>query len=102
MEASIVSYSTVQNWYGGNSTGVGGVYNFVTKRSVVTGMFGRVSWTQVESGSSITWKYPSIILLAPECIGDFYSLALTKFKQQSDTGTKIIHGSGRCKSYIMS
>lgn len=86
-----VRYSTVQNWYPGDKNGVGGIYNFVTKRGLCAGKKSKIYWTQVETGSAITWKYPSCILLGDESIGEFNSVAITKGKQQADTGTKMIH-----------
>ena len=86
-----IKYSTVQNWYPGDENGVGGVYNFVTKRAMCKGVKSKVSWTQVETGSAVTWKYPSCILRGDGSIGEFYSVAVTKGKQQADTGTKMIH-----------
>lgn len=86
-----VRYATVQNWYPGDINGLGGIYNFVTKRGICAGEHSKISWTQVETGSSITWKYPSCILLGDNSIGAFYSVAITKNKQQADTGTKMIH-----------
>jgi Fe-S cluster assembly protein SufB len=97
-----IRYSTVQNWYTGNSEGVGGVYNFVTKRGLCQGSRSKISWTQVESGSAITWKYPSCILLGEESEGAFYSVALTHDYMQADTGTKMIHVGPRTKSTIIS
>jgi Fe-S cluster assembly protein SufB len=86
-----IKYSTIQNWYPGDDEGRGGIYNFVTKRGKCAGVNSKISWTQVETGSSITWKYPSCILLGDNSIGEFYSVALTKKRQQADTGTKMIH-----------
>jgi Fe-S cluster assembly protein SufB len=86
-----VRYATVQNWYPGDINGLGGIYNFVTKRGICSGQNSKISWTQVETGSSITWKYPSCILLGDNSVGEFYSIALTKNRQQADTGTKMIH-----------
>lgn len=97
-----IKYSTVQNWYAGNEEGIGGVYNFVTKRGMCTGNEAKISWTQVETGSSITWKYPSCILVGNSSIGEFYSVALTNNKQQADTGTKMIHLSPNTRSRIIS
>ena len=97
-----VKYSTVQNWYPGNKEGVGGVYNFVTKRGICAGSYAKISWTQVETGSAITWKYPSCILMGDNSIGEFYSVAVTKNKQQADTGTKMIHLGENTKSRIVS
>jgi Fe-S cluster assembly protein SufB len=81
----------VQNWYSGDEQGVGGIYNFVTKRGLCIGKNSNISWTQVETGSSITWKYPSCVLVGKESSGEFYSVALTNNYQQADTGTKMIH-----------
>ena len=86
-----IKYSTVQNWYPGNAEGVGGIYNFVTKRALCRGARSKVSWTQVETGSAVTWKYPSCVLMGEESQGEFYSVALTNNRQQADTGTKMIH-----------
>lgn len=96
-----VKYSTVQNWYPGNKDGIGGVYNFVTKRGLCAGEHSKISWTQVETGSAITWKYPSCILMGDHSIGEFYSVAVTKNKQQADTGTKMIHLGKNTKSRIV-
>ena len=96
-----VKYSTVQNWYPGNKEGVGGIYNFVTKRGICAGAHAKISWTQVETGSAITWKYPSCILMGDHSIGEFYSVAVTKNKQQADTGTKMIHLGKHTKSNIV-
>lgn len=97
-----IKYSTVQNWYTGNEEGVGGVYNFVTKRGKCLGRSSKISWTQVEAGSAITWKYPSCILLGDNSVGAFYSVALTNGKMQADTGTKMIHIGKNTKSTIIS
>ena len=98
-----IKYSTVQNWYPGNpETGAGGIYNFVTKRGSCLGKGSRISWTQVETGSSVTWKYPSCILKGDNSVGEFYSVALTNNKQQADTGTKMIHIGKNTKSTIIS
>nr|YP_007476295.1 SufB protein [Diacronema lutheri]YP_009863816.1 protein SufB [Pavlova sp. NIVA-4/92]AGE93793.1 SufB protein [Diacronema lutheri]QKE31147.1 protein SufB [Pavlova sp. NIVA-4/92] len=97
-----IKYSTVQNWYAGDSDGKGGVFNFVTKRALCVGDKSKVSWTQVETGSSITWKYPSCILLGNRSQGEFYSVALTHNRQQADTGTKMIHIGKNTKSNIIS
>jgi Fe-S cluster assembly protein SufB len=97
-----IKYSTVQNWYAGDEEGVGGVYNFVTKRGICAGKNATISWTQVETGSSITWKYPSCILAGDSSIGEFYSVALTSNKQQADTGTKMVHLAPNTKSRIIS
>lgn len=101
-ENAAIKYSTVQNWYGGDEKGVGGIYNFVTKRGLALGKNSSLSWTQVETGSSITWKYPSCLLLGKESSGEFYSVALTKNYQQADTGTKMIHLGAKTKSKIIS
>jgi Fe-S cluster assembly protein SufB len=90
-ENAVIKYSTIQNWYSGNKLGVGGIYNFVTKRGITLGKASKIYWTQVETGSSITWKYPSCILLSNYSLGEFYSLSLTSHYQQADTGTKMIH-----------
>jgi Fe-S cluster assembly protein SufB len=98
-----IKYSTVQNWYPGDPrTGKGGIYNFVTKRGKCAGPRSKISWTQVETGSAITWKYPSVILLGDDSVGEFYSVALTKGKMQADTGTKMIHIGKNTKSTIVS
>jgi Fe-S cluster assembly protein SufB len=97
-----VKYSTVQNWYPGDKEGKGGIYNFVTKRGICAGESAKISWTQVETGSAITWKYPSCILMGDNSIGEFYSVAITKNKQQADTGTKMIHIGKNTKSRIVS
>jgi len=97
-----VKYSTVQNWYPGNKEGVGGIYNFVTKRGLCHGAGSKISWTQVETGSAITWKYPSCILKGDNSIGEFYSVAVTNNRQQADTGTKMIHIGKNTKSRIVS
>ena len=97
-----IKYSTVQNWYAGDKDGVGGIFNFVTKRGLCKGKRSKISWTQVETGSAITWKYPSCILLGDDSIGEFYSVALTNHKQQADTGTKMIHLGRNTKSTIIS
>jgi len=97
-----IKYSTVQNWYPGDENGVGGIYNFVTKRGVCKGVNAKISWTQIETGSAITWKYPSVILLADNTVGEFYSVALTNNYQQADTGTKMIHIGKNTKSTIIS
>ncbi len=91
MDDASIKYSTVQNWYPGDSEGRGGIYNFVTKRGACRGARSRISWTQVETGSAITWKYPSCILQGEESVGEFYSVAVTNNRQQADTGTKMIH-----------
>jgi Fe-S cluster assembly protein SufB len=97
-----IKYSTVQNWYAGDENGVGGVYNFVTKRGLAKGVNSRVSWTQVETGSAITWKYPSVVLLGDNSVGEFYSVAVTNHRQQADTGTKMIHLGKNTRSTIVS
>jgi Fe-S cluster assembly protein SufB len=98
-----IKYSTVQNWYPGDpKTGKGGIYNFVTKRGICNGKRSKITWTQVETGSAITWKYPSVILKGDDSVGEFYSVALTAGKQQADTGTKMIHIGKRTKSTIVS
>ena len=97
-----VKYSTVQNWYPGDKEGKGGIYNFVTKRGICAGVNSKISWTQVETGSSITWKYPSVILKGDNSIGEFYSVALTNNHQQADTGTKMTHIGKNTKSRIVS
>lgn len=97
-----IKYSTVQNWYPGDENGVGGVYNFVTKRGLCKGYRSRISWTQVETGSAITWKYPSCVLRGKESVGEFYSVAVTKGRQQADTGTKMIHIGEGSRSRIIS
>ncbi len=91
LEDATIKYSTVQNWYPGDENGKGGIYNFVTKRGKCDGASAKISWTQVETGSAITWKYPSVILKGDDSVGEFYSVALTKGYQQADTGTKMIH-----------
>ena len=97
-----VKYSTVQNWYSGDKNGNGGVYNFVTKRGLCRGDYSKLSWTQVETGSAITWKYPSCVLQGEGAVGEFYSVAVTKNYQQADTGTKMIHVGRNTKSTIVS
>jgi Fe-S cluster assembly protein SufB len=97
-----IKYSTVQNWYPGDAEGKGGVYNFVTKRGICAGDNSKISWTQVETGSSITWKYPSVLLRGDNSIGEFYSVALTNNMQQADTGTKMVHIGKNTKSRIVS
>src|SRR5438093_1549193 len=99
---SQIKYSTVQNWYPGDKQGKGGIYNFVTKRGACRGRSSKISWTQVETGSAITWKYPSCILQGDGSVGEFYSVALTNNKQQADTGTKMIHIGKDTKSTIVS
>jgi|SRR5690348_3473007 Fe-S cluster assembly protein SufB len=102
MNKSEIKYSTVQNWYPGDAEGKGGVYNFVTKRGICQGEHSKISWTQVETGSAITWKYPSVILKGDYSIGEFYSVALTNHFQQADTGTKMIHLGKNTRSRIVS
>jgi len=97
-----IKYSTVQNWYAGDENGVGGIYNFVTKRGLAKGRNSRISWTQVETGSAITWKYPSCILRGENSVGEFYSVAVTNHHQQADTGTKMIHIGANTRSTIVS
>jgi len=97
-----IKYSTVQNWYPGDKNGVGGIYNFVTKRGACRGKRSKISWTQVETGSAITWKYPSCLLQGDDSVGEFYSVAMTNNLQQADTGTKMIHIGKRTKSTIIS
>jgi Fe-S cluster assembly protein SufB len=102
MDNAEIKYSTVQNWYPGDKDGKGGIYNFVTKRGICMGESSKISWTQVETGSSITWKYPSVILKGDNSIGEFYSVAVTNNMQQADTGTKMIHIGKNTKSRIVS
>lgn len=102
MENADVKYSTVQNWYPGDKNGKGGIYNFVTKRGICKGKNSKISWTQVETGSAITWKYPSCILLGDNSYGEFYSVAVTNNHQQADTGTKMIHIGKNTRSRIVS
>lgn len=97
-----IKYSTVQNWYAGNEEGKGGIYNFVTKRGLCAGVNSKISWTQVETGSAITWKYPSCVLKGDNSVGEFYSVALTNNCQQADTGTKMIHVGKNTRSTIIS
>ena len=97
-----IKYSTVQNWYAGDENGVGGVFNFVTKRGLAKGVNSRISWTQVETGSAITWKYPSVVLRGDNSVGEFYSVAVTNNLQQADTGTKMIHIGKNTRSTIVS
>jgi Fe-S cluster assembly protein SufB len=99
---SQIKYSTIQNWYPGDKEGKGGIYNFVTKRGACRGVDSKISWTQVETGSAITWKYPSCILQGDGSVGEFYSVAMTNHKQQADTGTKMIHLGKNTKSTIVS
>jgi Fe-S cluster assembly protein SufB len=102
MDDAEIKYSTVQNWYPGDENGVGGIYNFVTKRGICEGRNSKISWTQVETGSAITWKYPSCILKGDNSVGEFYSVAITNNMQQADTGTKMIHIGRNTKSRIIS
>jgi len=102
MDRAEIKYSTVQNWYPGDADGKGGIYNFVTKRGLCKGRGAKISWTQVETGSAITWKYPSCILQGDESVGEFYSVALTNNAQQADTGTKMIHIGKNTRSTIVS
>ena len=101
-EGAQIKYSTVQNWYAGDAEGRGGIFNFVTKRGKCAGRGARISWTQVETGSAITWKYPSVILRGDDSVGEFYSVALTANRQQADTGTKMIHIGTNTRSTIIS
>jgi len=102
MDRAEVKYSTVQNWYPGDKDGKGGIYNFVTKRGICRGESSKISWTQVETGSAITWKYPSCVLIGDNSVGEFNSVALTNHHQQADTGTKMIHIGKNTKSTIVS
>ena len=102
LDDATIKYSTVQNWYPGDAEGRGGIYNFVTKRAQCRGRRSKVSWTQVETGSAITWKYPSCVLLGDDSVGEFYSVAITNNWQQADTGTKMIHVGKRTSSTIVS
>jgi Fe-S cluster assembly protein SufB len=102
LENATVKYSTVQNWYAGDAEGKGGIYNFVTKRGKAAGRRSKISWTQVETGSAITWKYPSVILQGDDSVGEFYSVAVVNNRQQADTGTKMIHIGKNTKSNIVS
>ena len=102
MKDAEIKYSTIQNWYPGDENGKGGIYNFVTKRGICQGDNSKISWTQVETGSSITWKYPSCILKGDNSVGEFYSVAVTTLAQQADTGTKMIHLGKNTKSTIIS
>lgn len=102
LERAEVKYSTVQNWYPGDKEGKGGIYNFVTKRGLCKGDYSKISWTQVETGSAITWKYPSCVLMGNNSVGEFYSVALTNNFQQADTGTKMIHLGKNTRSLIVS
>jgi Fe-S cluster assembly protein SufB len=101
-EDAQIKYSTVQNWYPGDAEGKGGIYNFVTKRGACRGARSKISWTQVETGSAITWKYPSCILEGDDSVGEFYSVAITNNRQQADTGTKMIHIGRNTRSTIIS
>jgi Fe-S cluster assembly protein SufB len=101
-ENAEIKYSTIQNWYPGDARGKGGVFNFVTKRGICAGDHAKISWTQLETGSSITWKYPSVILKGDHSVGEFYSVAFTKGRQQADTGTKMIHLGKNTRSTIIS
>ncbi|WP_447895636.1 Fe-S cluster assembly protein SufB [Vreelandella sp. GE22] len=101
LDDAYIKYSTVQNWYPGDENGKGGIYNFVTKRGECRGDRSRISWTQVETGSAITWKYPSCVLRGKDSIGEFYSVAVTNGRQQADTGTKMIHVGEGTRSYIV-
>ncbi len=102
MENAEIKYSTIQNWYPGDENGVGGIFNFVTKRAKAAGNNSKISWTQVETGSAITWKYPSVLLQGDNSIGEFYSVALTRGYQQADTGTKMTHIGANSRSKIIS
>jgi Fe-S cluster assembly protein SufB len=102
LDRAEIKYSTVQNWYAGDAAGRGGIYNFVTKRGLCRGVASKISWTQVETGSAITWKYPSCILQGEGSVGEFYSVALTNHRQQADTGTKMIHLGANTRSRIIS
>lgn len=102
MDNAQIKYSTIQNWYPGDKEGIGGIYNFVTKRGLCAGKNSKISWTQIETGSSITWKYPSCILKGDNSVGEFYSVAITNNKQQADTGTKMVHIGKNTKSTIVS
>jgi len=101
LDDAYIKYSTIQNWYPGDAQGKGGIYNFVTKRGKCQGKRSRISWTQVETGSSITWKYPSCVLVGDDSVGEFYSAALTRARQQADTGTKMVHIGKNTKSTIV-
>jgi Fe-S cluster assembly protein SufB len=102
LDSAQIKYSTVQNWYAGDAEGRGGIFNFVTKRGKCAGRRSKISWTQVETGSAITWKYPSVILQGDDSVGEFYSVALTANRQQADTGTKMIHIGRNTRSTIIS
>jgi Fe-S cluster assembly protein SufB len=102
LEGATIKYSTVQNWYAGDEEGRGGIYNFVTKRGKCAGARSKISWTQVETGSAITWKYPSVILQGDDSVGEFYSVAVVNGRQQADTGTKMIHIGKNTRSTVVS
>jgi Fe-S cluster assembly protein SufB len=102
LTGATIKYSTVQNWYAGDDEGVGGIYNFVTKRGKCAGARSKISWTQVETGSAITWKYPSVILQGDDSVGEFYSVAVVNGRQQADTGTKMIHIGRNTRSTVVS
>ena len=102
LDDASIKYSTVQNWYAGDKNGLGGIFNFVTKRGLCKGRNAKISWTQVETGSAITWKYPSCLLVGDNSVGEFYSVALTNHKQQADTGTKMVHIGRNTRSTIIS
>ncbi|MBE9109543.1 Fe-S cluster assembly protein SufB [Nodosilinea sp. LEGE 07298] len=102
MDDASINYSTVQNWFAGDENGKGGIYNFVTKRGLCAGKNSKISWTQVETGSAITWKYPSCVLVGDNSVGEFYSVALTNNMQQADTGTKMVHVGKNTRSTIIS
>ena len=102
LERATIKYSTIQNWYPGDKDGKGGIYNFVTKRGKCLGRKSHISWTQVETGAAITWKYPGCILMGDNSVGEFYSVALTNNRQQADTGTKMIHIGKNTRSTVVS
>jgi Fe-S cluster assembly protein SufB len=102
LDDATINYSTVQNWYAGDETGTGGIYNFVTKRGKCLGRNSRISWTQVETGSAITWKYPGCLLIGENSVGEFYSVAVSNNYQQADTGTKMVHIGKNSRSTIIS
>jgi Fe-S cluster assembly protein SufB len=102
LDDASIKYSTVQNWYAGDKDGRGGIFNFVTKRGMCKGRNSKISWTQVETGSAITWKYPGCVLLGDNSVGEFYSVALTNHRQQADTGTKMVHVGRNTRSTIIS
>ena len=102
LEDAEIKYSTVQNWYPGDEQGKGGIYNFVTKRAECRGARSKVSWTQLETGSAVTWKYPSCVLIGDDSVGEFYSVAVSSKKQQADTGTKMVHVGKNTRSTIIS